>query len=49
MNLCNGYNGKAHEEICYESKYCPLCQTLEDLEATQKTVENLEDSLRQYE
>ena len=49
MTLCSGDYPNRHEEICYEGKYCPLCETLKTLELTQKTVETLEDTLRQYE
>jgi hypothetical protein len=50
MTLCSGGGfDQVHEEICYEGKNCPLCETLKTLEETQKTVDTLEDTLRQYE
>lgn len=51
MEICSGtgYDKEQHEEICYEGKTCPLCESLKEIGKLQKTIENLEDSLRQYE
>jgi transcription initiation factor IIE alpha subunit len=50
MEICSGrFTNEPHEEICYEGKKCPLCETMQEVVKLQKTIENLEDSLRQYE
>ncbi len=42
MNLCN----HGHEEICYEGRYCPLCDTItdkeKDISSLTKEIERLE-------
>lgn len=42
MNLCN----HGHEEICYEGRYCPLCDTITDKE---KEISNREQEIRKLE
>ena len=39
MNLCS----KNHEEICYEGKWCPLCDVLKEREELEKENERLKE------
>lgn len=35
MNLCSD----GHNEICYDSRYCPCCQVLEELKSVREDYE----------
>jgi len=39
MNLCS--NG-GHEEVCFESNNCPVCESLETVKDLEKQIEKLE-------
>jgi hypothetical protein len=40
MDLCSS----GHEEICYESRKCPLCIEIAEREATEKELEIVKES-----
>lgn len=42
MNLCSD----KHEEVCFESRVCPVCDIREDLEIQ---IESLEEELKSAE
>lgn len=39
MYLCSGSYTVSHDEICYASKNCPLCEALDEL--AEKDAENI--------
>ena len=43
MELCSGTSrlNTSHDEICYEGKNCPLCETLEEIISLNKQIEDL--------
>jgi transcription initiation factor IIE alpha subunit len=41
MNLCS----HRHEEICYESRNCPLCEAQEEIEKLEEAVSDLESEI----
>jgi predicted RNase H-like nuclease (RuvC/YqgF family) len=49
MNICD-HN---HEEICYEGKYCPLCDTIteknQEIKDLEKQIERLEADISRLE
>jgi len=45
MYLCSD----GHEEVCFEGRDCPVCEAMEELEATQKELSDLTDSLANLE
>jgi len=42
MNLCSD----KHEEVCYESRDCPVCDVRDDLE---DVIKNLEKEIEMWE
>lgn len=49
MNICDGNRRFTREEICYESKDCPFCSSIDDYEDKIKDlkvdIENLNDNI----
>jgi hypothetical protein len=45
MNLCSS----GHEEICYESRKCPLCIEIAEREAAEKELEIVKESRNESE
>lgn len=49
MNLCSS----GHEEICYESRQCPVCEIIADknreIEDKQSTIDRLKEELESAE
>lgn len=45
MNLCS-HN---HDEICYETYHCPLCETTIDLENAEKERDDLQEKVDELE
>lgn len=41
MNLCSD----GHEEICYDSKSCPLCEKIAEMAELQKEINRLQEEL----
>ena len=41
MNLCSD----GHEDICYESRDCPLCNKIKELDAAEELVRQLDTKL----
>jgi len=39
MNLCSN----EHEEICYEGRYCPLCQVMVEKDNLQKQLDKFNE------
>lgn len=44
MNICD----RNHEEVCYEGKYCPLCDTITDKNQEIKDLEKQIERLEAY-
>lgn len=45
MYLCS----ENHEEICHESRNCPLCEKIEDLEKANDEISKLNKELSEME
>jgi hypothetical protein len=45
MFLCDD----GHEEICYESRKCPLCAVAVEIDAYQREIEELRDRVQELE
>jgi len=41
MTICSGDKNNSHDEICYECRFCPLCESLEEIENLNKEIERL--------
>lgn len=42
MNLCDS----GHDEICYDSKNCPLCEAQEIMQEHEEKIKELEEDLK---
>lgn len=42
MNLCSGSHRRGHDEVCYEGKYCPVCEALDSIESLQDQIHAME-------
>lgn len=50
MNICTGQRGKkGHDEIVYESRYCPVCESQDEIERLEKEIESLRDEINKKE
>lgn len=45
MKLCNS----GHEEVCYKSKNCPVCEALETVREQEIRIKSLEQQLDEME
>jgi len=45
MNLCSS----EHEEICYEGKYCPVCEKMAEISKLKNEISHLQDNLSDLE
>jgi hypothetical protein len=49
MNLCSD----GHEEVCYETRNCPCCESIKDkdadIEKLGETIANLEGEIKELE
>ena len=41
MNLCSD----GHDEVCFEGRYCPVCEYKGHLEETQKEIDSIKSDL----
>jgi transcription initiation factor IIE alpha subunit len=41
MELCDD----GHDEVCYESRNCPVCQKIEEIDKLKDTISELEDEI----
>ena len=41
LNLCNS----VHEEICFEGRNCPLCETIEEKKDLEKKLDDMQSEL----
>jgi len=44
MNLCS----EGHDEVCYESKNCPVCELLAEITGLQQIIETLEEARNEW-
>ncbi len=50
MNICTGRRGKnSHEEIVYEGRDCPACESQDEIERLEKEIEDLRDEINKKE
>lgn len=42
MKLCDDH----HEEICYEARYCPMCEKASETDRLEREAEDLRDEIR---
>lgn len=40
MNLCSS----GHEEVCYETRKCPACEVVDELEQTKMELKKLQEA-----
>ena len=45
MELCKD----GHDDICYDARYCPLCEALEDIKELEKEIASLEEKITELE
>lgn len=43
MNLCND----GHEEICYEGRNCPVCESKKEIDRLERETEDLRDEIKE--
>lgn len=43
MELCSD----GHDEVCFDSRYCPVCGALKDISALEDTINDLENEIEQ--
>lgn len=53
MNICSGEGKFSHDEVCYEVKYCPVCELNNSLQSEiddlQKAIEENEKRISELE
>jgi hypothetical protein len=45
MYLCDS----KHEEVCYEGRYCPVCDARDEIKDLERKIEELEADIRKLE
>lgn len=45
MKLCDD----KHDEVCYDSRHCPVCEKIEEIEQLEKTINDLEEKITETE
>ena len=43
MNLCSD----GHDEICYEVRLCPVCESMKEIDRLERETEVLRDEIRE--
>ena len=45
MNLCNNN----HDEVCFEGRFCPVCELQKDFDSVLEEKNNLKDEIKDLE
>ena len=49
MEICNGSWPSEHEEVCYDSRICPVCDAKKEISQLEDTVEELKTQVGELE
>lgn len=49
MEICTGYRGSSHSEVCFPDGNCPVCDANEQIEALQEEIYMLKDDIKELQ